>query len=303
MIGGGSLDQPRDEVRTHPWYHVMWLTGVDYFSSLAYQPGIALIAAGPLSPPATLILVAVTLVGALPVYAEVARRSYAGQGSIAMLEHLLSGWAAKIFVLVLLGFAATDFVITMTLSAADAARHAIENPYLGRYVGNSHMLFTISLLLLLAVIFLIGLREAIEVATVIAIPYLFLNLIVLFAGGVEIARHPEVFTVQPHRTRRLDRALHRLCIDFPQTGSRAQWIRNRRFGHAADFRRGARSRPGCAARADPRNPKDAHDCGSDHVGGPSPISPTAFWVVGSPPYTISRRSPSYGLPGPQRWPD
>jgi hypothetical protein len=172
----------------------MWLTGVDYFSSLAYQPGIALIAAGPLSPPATLILVAVTLVGALPVYAEVARRSYAGQGSIAMLEHLLSGWAAKIFVLVLLGFAATDFVITMTLSAADAARHAIENPYLGRYVGNSHMLFTISLLLLLAVIFLIGLREAIEVATVIAIPYLFLNLIVLFAGGVEIARHPEVFT-------------------------------------------------------------------------------------------------------------
>ncbi len=194
LRGGGSLDQPRDEGRSHPWYRVIWLTGVDYFSSLAYQPGIALIAAGALAPPATLILVAVTLGGALPVYTEVARRSYAGQGSIAMLEHLLSGWAAKIFVLVLLGFAATDFVITMTLSAADAARHAMENPYLGRYVAHSHMLFTIALLLLLALVFLIGLREAIEAATVIAIPYLLLNLIVLLAGAVHIARHPEVVT-------------------------------------------------------------------------------------------------------------
>ena len=174
----------------HPWWKVIWLTGVDYFSTLGYQPGIALIAAGAVAPLATVILVLVTLFGALPVYAQVAGRSYGGQGSIAMLENVLAGWKGKLLVLVLLGFAGTDFVITMTLSAADAAKHAIENPFFHPLIGEHPILITLGILVVLAIVFLTGFREAIGLATAAAVPYLALNLIVLGRGLWEVATHP-----------------------------------------------------------------------------------------------------------------
>ena len=190
LLSGRPADEPENAEKVYPWYIVLWLTGVDYFSSLGYQPGIALLAAGALSVPATAVLVLVTLLAAVPVYSQVARRSYAGQGSIALLEHLLPGWKGKIFILILLGFTGTDFVITMTLSAADAARHAIANAYLHRYVGDAPVLLTLALLLLLAVVFVFGFREAIGVARIVALPYLALNLVVLLRGLWEIGRHP-----------------------------------------------------------------------------------------------------------------
>ncbi len=182
------------KVKSHeyPWYKVLWLTGVDYFSTLGYQPGIALIAAGFLSPVATVFLVLITLFGALPVYSQVAKRSFAGQGSIALLETLFGGWTSKIVVLVLLGFAATDFVITMTLSAADAAVHAIENPILHPYLDGHEILITCLLLFLLAAVFMRGFKEAISLAAAIAIPFLVLNLIVLLVGLKHIIDRPEL---------------------------------------------------------------------------------------------------------------
>jgi hypothetical protein len=195
LARGESLDgHGGREVPTHPWWKVIWLTGVDYFSTLGYQPGIALLAAGAVAPVATVILVIVTLLGALPVYAQVAGRSYAGQGSIAMLENLLSGWKGKGLVLVLLGFAATDFVITMTLSAADAAKHAIENPFLHPVLGEQQSLVTLAILTVLAAVFLKGFNEAIGLATAAAVPYLVLNLVVLGRGAFEVLTHPALLT-------------------------------------------------------------------------------------------------------------
>jgi hypothetical protein len=179
-----------DKHLSHPWYLVVWLTGVDYFSTLGYQPGIALLAAGVISPIATAVLVAVTLLCALPIYVQVAGRSYAGLGSIAMLENLLPGWWGKFMVLVLLGFATTDFVITMTLSASDAARHATQNPYLHPFLGHANLRVTLVLLALLAAVFLRGFTEAIELATAVCVPYLLLNAVVLGRALFEVVTHP-----------------------------------------------------------------------------------------------------------------
>ena len=190
LARGEAVDEEVGEVRTQPWWKVLCLTGVDYFSTLGYQPGIALLAAGAVAPIATVILILVTLLGALPIYAQVAGRSYAGQGSIAMLENLLEGWKGKLLVLVLLGFAATDFVITMTLSAADAAKHAIENPFLHDLLGDHQVLVTLSLLAVLGAVFLKGFREAIGLAAAAAVPYLALNLVVLGRSAWEVVTHP-----------------------------------------------------------------------------------------------------------------
>lgn len=193
MRSEGAGDEPIAHSHpTFPWYRTLWLTGVDYFSTLAYQAGIALLAAGALAPSATFVLVLVTLFGALPIYREVAGRSYAGEGSISMLERLLPGWAGKVLVLVLIGFASTDFVITMTLSAADAAEHAVHNPFLHEVIGDHQLLVTLFLLTALAVVFLRGFREAVGIATYLAIPYLFLNLIVIGRGAWEIFYSPEL---------------------------------------------------------------------------------------------------------------
>jgi hypothetical protein len=172
----------------------MCLTGVDYFSSLGYQPSIAFTAAGFLSPLATLVLVGVTLFGALPVYSRIAALSPRGQGSLSVLEERLPRWRGKAFVLCLLGFAATDFVITITLSAADATAHVLENPFVPQWIDHP-ILFTVLLVSALGAIFLKGFREAIWVAVLLVGVYLVLNVIVIGRELEYVVAHGEVISI------------------------------------------------------------------------------------------------------------
>lgn len=175
------------------WWKVMCLTGVDYFSTLGYQPGIAYLAAGLLSPLATLVLVVVTLFGALPAYCFVAERSPNGQGSVAMLEGLLPGWRGKTIVLLLLGFAATGFIITITLSAADATAHILENPMIPvAWHNHNRVLVTLILLTSLGAVFLKGFKEAIGISVYIVGVYLLLTNIIVGWGLWQLTIHPEL---------------------------------------------------------------------------------------------------------------
>ena len=241
--------QAASHPKTHqaPWWRVMCLTGVDYFSTLGYQPAIAFAAAGLLSPVATLVLVLLTLFGALPVYREIARLSPHGEGSVSLLQELLSRWKGKALVLCLLGFAATDYVITITLSAADATAHILENPLVPHWVEHP-VIVTLVLLAALCAIFLRGFREAIGLAVLLVVVYLALNVVVIGWGLGHIVTHPELLPRWRDAlfvaARQLGDDGGRLAAAVPQAGARPLGFRDRRRGHAArPGRPGRHARP------------------------------------------------------------
>jgi hypothetical protein len=202
---------------------VLCLIGLDYLSTLAYQPSIAYGAAGKLAPLVTVLVAAVTLFLALPLYWYIAGRSPHGGGSTALLERIVPGWVGKLLVVVLLSFGAVDLVFTRTFSAADAAEHLIHSPHsdwqqaLNNVTREGEQLRrqlpggvrrategywnrpTVVTLIVLTLGTVVGLiffrgytRSFVRVAVVTVVVYLTLTLIVVVSGAVYLADHPQL---------------------------------------------------------------------------------------------------------------
>jgi hypothetical protein len=209
---------------TFAWWAILCLVGLDYFSTLAYLPSIAVsqmmrYSIPALAPVAAIGVVLVTLLAALPVYWYVVGRSPHGKGGIGLLEQRAHGWRGKVLMLVLLGFVATDYVMTRSLSVSDAATHLLGNPIyqqsaermmqnreaLGGWLPDSirgklseQLVLTVILSVVAFGLYFFLVRSIsrgfLGVAVGVVALYVLVNLVVITGGLNYIAQHPNLAT-------------------------------------------------------------------------------------------------------------
>ena len=218
----GLFVQSLSQVESQPsqsvaaWWLILCLVGLDYFSTLAYLPSMAIQAVGAAAPIAALFVALVTLCVALPVYCYVVARSPRGTGATGLLERLVPGWRGKLLILFLLSFVATDYVVTQNLSVADAAEHLRGNPQFQQFAqpllnrhfhpelwfdhplwqrvaGHLDTQLLLTLVLMCASFALWAYWQAgstrrfLDSAVVIVVGYLALNAIVIGSGLIDLA--------------------------------------------------------------------------------------------------------------------
>src|SRR4029077_7224944 len=86
---------------------------------------------------------------------------------------------------------------TITLSAADATAHVIENPFTPELFKHE-IGFTLALIAFLGAVFLKGFKEAIGLAVLLVFVYLILNFVVISYGLFELFTHPSHFPEWKH---------------------------------------------------------------------------------------------------------
>ena len=213
--------QPRPYRVAWPW--VLCVIGLDYLSTLAYQPSVAFGAAGRLAPLVTVLVAAVTLFLALPIYLYISGRSPHGGGSTALLERVIPGWFGKLLLLALLAFGAVDLVFTRTFSAAAAAEHVTRSPipewqqaldvatrqgeglrrllpdWLRELTDGAWNRQTVVTLIVLAIGTVAGLiffkgytRGFVRLAVVTVVAYLLLTVFIISSGAAYLADHPRL---------------------------------------------------------------------------------------------------------------
>jgi|GEM_PF-3785305 len=116
--------------------------------------------------------------------------------AVALLQQLLPSWWGKLLVITLLGFAATGFIMTITLCSSAATKHVVENPWSPVWLQNQLGL-TILLVALLGIVFIRGFKDAIWLAVILAWSFLFLTACIITASVIEIIHNPQVLTTCP----------------------------------------------------------------------------------------------------------